>query len=179
MIHQLDSALVHIDRWSKLAARWLLHLGVYVGLPALVLLVTVDVLLRYVFNAPLGWSRDANGLLLLMTLFSCLPHAWDQGYHIRMEIFYARMSRRRQEVADVLTAFAGIVFFAAMGIQGLRFVPYMMATNETGEDLLIPLWPFMSFMALASFVLCARLLSNPRGKEDADDPGPSDPRSDK
>ncbi len=176
MIHRLDSALVRLDRLSQAASRGLHRVGVYVALPALLGLVTLDVLLRYLFNAPLSWGRDANGLLLLVTLFSCLPHAWDKGYHIRMEIFYARMSRRRQEVADVLTAFAGIVFFAAMGIQGLRFVPYMMATNETGEDLLIPLWPFMSFMALASFVLCARLLSNPRGQEDAHDPGPSDPR---
>ncbi len=170
MIHRLDSALVHVDRWSAVASRWLHRLGVYVGLPALVLLVTVDVLLRYLFNAPLGWGRDANGLLLLMTLFSCLPRAWDLGYHIRMEIFYARMSKRTQEIADVLTAVAGIVFFASIGIQGLRFVPYMMATDETGEDLLIPLWPFMTFMALASLVFAARLLSNPRGGIDPDDP---------
>lgn len=163
MIQRLDSALASLDRWSAAASRWLFRLGVYAALPALVFLVSLDVLLRYLFNSPMPWARDANGLILLVTLFSCLPYAWDRGYHIRMEILYARLTARRRRIADTLTAVAGIAFFGAISIQGLRFTPYMQATNETGEDLLIPLWPFMTFMALASLVLAARLLSRPQG----------------
>lgn len=166
MIRLLDRFLGRLDHLSARASLGLHSLGVYVGLPALVVLVSLDVLLRYVFDSPLAWSRDANGLLLLFTLFSCLPHAWDRGYHIRMEILYSRMSRKAQEIVDVLTGLAGVVFAATIGIQSLRFVPFMMAVGETGEDLLIPLWPFMGFMALASFVFAARVLSNPRGDEE-------------
>ena len=168
MIHRLDAALVRLDSLSKAASRGLHRLGVYVALPTLLGLVTLDVLLRYLFNAPLSWGRDANGLLLLVTLFSCLPHAWDRGYHIRMEIFYARMSSRTRRIANALTGFAGAVFFGAMGIQALGFVPYMIATEETPEDLLIPLAPFMAFMGFASLVFAARLLSNPGAGTDRD-----------
>jgi len=153
-----------IDRWSSRASLWLYRLGVYGGLPALVVLVTVDVLLRYLFNAPLRWSRDANGLLLLVALFGALPHAWDRGYHIRMELVHSRLRGRQRQLANVLSALSGIIVFGALATQSARFVPYMAATWETGEDLMLPLWPFMAFMGVCSLVFVARLLSNPEGE---------------
>ncbi len=110
-----------LDRWSARASRWLYNLGAYGALPALLALVTLEVVLRYAFDAPLQWSRDANGILLLITLFSAMPYAWDRGYHIRMEIIHDRMSPRWRSVADVLSALAGIVFFALLSIQAFIF----------------------------------------------------------
>ena len=150
-----------LDRWSARASRWLYSFGVYGALPALLVLVTLEVVLRYIFNAPLQWSRDTNGLLLLITLFSALPHAWDQGYHIRMEIIYRRLSSRWRSIADVLSALTGIVFFALLTTQAVIFSRYMFMTDETGEDLNAPLWPFMVFLAICGLVFTARLLTNP------------------
>ncbi len=150
-----------LDRASATAARWLYNLGVYGALPALLTLVVLEVILRYVFNAPLQWSRDANGLLLLITLLSALPRAWDLGYHIRMEIIYVRMSARWRGAADVLSALAAFVFFALLGIQAVIFSRYMFVTAETGEDLSAPIWPFMTFVAASALVFCARVISNP------------------
>ena len=150
-----------LDRSSAWAARRLYQAGVHVALPALLALVTLEVVLRYVFNSPLQWSRDANGLLLLVTLFSTLPHAWDQGYHIRMEIVQARLPERWRSVAHALSALAGFVFFALLSTQAFVFSRYMFVTGETGEDLSVVLWPFMAFAAVCGIVLCARLVANP------------------
>jgi len=150
-----------LDRASARASEWLYALGVYGALPALLSMVTIDVLLRYFFNAPLQWSRDANGLLLLVVLFSALPAAWDRGHHIRMEIFYLRFPENLRIVADLLSALAGIAFFGLLTVQAVAFARYMAVTGETGEDLAAPLWPFMAFIALCGAVLVARLLANP------------------
>ena len=144
----------------------LFRLGIYVTMPALVVLVTLDVTLRYVFNAPLQWGRDVNGLLLMMTIFCALPHAWDRGYHIRMEVFYARFAPARRRWADVLASVSGIIFFGLMAVQGARFVPFMIGIGETGEDLDLPLWPFMGFLSLCALVMVTRLFSNPAGVDD-------------
>ena len=162
----LDLAAERFDRWSERLAYELFRLGIYVTMPALVVLVTLDVFLRYVFNAPLEWGRDVNGLLLLMTIFSALPPAWDRGYHIRMEVLYSRLSENRRRRADVLAAVAGIIVFGLMAVQGARFVPFMIGTEETGEDLRMQIWPFMAFLSLCALVLVARLFSNPAGVED-------------
>lgn len=150
-----------LDRWSASAARSLYGVGVYAALPALLALVTLEVVLRYVFSAPLQWSRDVNGLLLLITLFATLPHAWDRGFHIRMEIVHGRLGARWRVVADAVSALAGVVFFALMSVQAFSFARYMFITNETGEDLSVALWPFMIFIGVCGLVLCARLVANP------------------
>jgi len=157
-----------LDRWSARAARGLYGIGVYATLPALLALVSLEVVLRYAFNSPLQWSRDVNGLLLLITLFATLPHAWDRGYHIRMESVHGRLGERWRSVADALSALAGVVFFALASVQAFRFTRYMFITGETGEDLDAALWPFMAFMGICGLVLSARLVANPAAAPDAD-----------
>lgn len=157
--------LAAIDRWSARASRWLCNIGVYAALPGLLFLVTLDVVLRYVFNSPLQWGRDASGLLLLVTLFSALPFAWDQGYHVRMEIVHARMSTRWKNASDIISAVAAFGFLTLLTIQALRFSAYMFLVNETGEDLNVPLWPFMIYVAVCGVVFAARLVSNPSAEE--------------
>lgn len=154
-----------VDRWSALASRWLCNIGIYGALPGLLVLVTLDVVLRYVFNSPLQWSRDASGLLLLVTLFSSLPYAWDKGFHIRMEVVHDRMSARWRSIADIVSAAAAFVFLAVLVIQAVIFSRYMYLINETGEDLNAPLWPFMSFVAVCGVIFAARLISNPSAEE--------------
>ena len=166
LLHLLDAGIEGLDIWSNRISRVLYRVAVDAALPALMALVSLDVILRYAFNTPLPWGRDVNGFLLLITIFSGLPHAWDQGYHIRMEVFHSRLSRGPRILADVATGGAGILFFGSMGIQALRFAPYMASTGETGEDLLLPVWPFMAYMGVCSLVMVARLIGNPIGDAD-------------
>lgn len=161
-----DRAADAVDRWSERASYELFKVGIFGALPALVVLVTVDIVLRYVFNAPLQWARDVSGLLLLSATFCTLPHSWDRAYHIRMEVFYARAPLARRRALDVLAAFAGIVFFGFMAVQGAMYLPFMIRTNETGEDLLLPIWPFMVVLSLCALVTVARLFANPAGTDE-------------
>jgi TRAP-type C4-dicarboxylate transport system permease small subunit len=162
----VDRLAAWVDRVSERISWQLFRLGIYIALPALVVLVTTDVTLRYFFNAPLQWARDVNGLLLVVSLFCALPHAWDRAYHIRMEVFYVRVPRDKRRGLDVLASVAGIVFFGLMAVQGMRYVPFMMQTGETGEDLLFPLWPFMGFLAVCALVMVVRLFANPSGTDE-------------
>ena len=158
--------LDRIDRWSDAASRALFRLAAYVGLPSLVALVTLDVVLRYAFDAPLRWGRNANGLLLLISMFSALPHAWDRGYHIRMEILYDRMRGTFRGWADVVSALTGIAVLGMLAVQSWVFVPYMARTGETGEELMVPIWPVMAFMGACALVFVGRMLSNPAATPD-------------
>ena len=156
-----DSALELVDAWSAKASRQLFRVGIYVMLPALVVLVSTDVVLRYVFDAPLQWARDVNGLFLLMSIAASLPHAWDRAYHIRMEVAYDRFPSSSKRIVDVLSATAGVVFFGLMAAQAAAYVPFMIRTGETGEDLLWPLWPYMAFMSACAALTVVRIVANP------------------
>jgi TRAP-type C4-dicarboxylate transport system permease small subunit len=177
-----------VDRVSERVSFEMFRFGIYVTMPALVVLVTLDVLLRYVFNAPLEWARDTNGLLLIISLFCALPHAWDRAYHIRMEVFYDRFTTRTRRWADVLSSVSGVIFFGFMAVQAALFVPFMIQTGETGEDLDFVLWPFMGIVSFCAFVMVARVFSNPASDERrvrhhlthgvATGAGPAEPASD-
>jgi TRAP-type C4-dicarboxylate transport system permease small subunit len=162
---RLDKAFERLDRTSERLSFEMFRFGIYVTMPALVALVTLDVTLRYVFNAPLQWARDVNGILLMVGLFCALPHAWDRAYHIRMEVFYERFTTRRRRAADVLSSLSGVIFFGFVAVQAARFVPFMIQTGETGEDLELVLWPFMAVVAFCALVMVARVLANPAAEE--------------
>jgi TRAP-type transport system small permease protein len=165
-VRVFDRLAARLDRWSQGVSFALFRFGIYLTTPALVVLVTLDVTLRYVFNSPLQWARDVNGLLLLVTIFCTLPHAWDRAAHIRMEVFYARFSPEKRRRADVLSSLTGVLLFGAIAVQAARFVPFMMQTRETGEDLEFVLWPFMGVVAICAVVTAARIFANPTGTEE-------------
>jgi TRAP-type C4-dicarboxylate transport system permease small subunit len=133
--------------------------GTQILLPIMIIIITLNVILRYIFNSPLSWGEEANGLLLFMVLFLSLTYTWDRNRHIRMEIVYARMKGGMRRVADIVSGLTGITFFGLMGIQSIRDIPYMIKTHETGEELIfIPLWPFRIVMAAISFIFIVKLI---------------------
>jgi len=143
-----------LNRFSE----WCHDLGTIVFLPLMTLLITLNVIMRYAFNAPLLWGDEMDGLLLFLVLFLSLTYTWDQKRHIRMEIVYVHLKGWMRSLADLASGITGIIFFGLLGIQCIRDVSYMIRTHETGEELAIPLWPFRIIMALISFVFVFKLI---------------------
>jgi TRAP-type C4-dicarboxylate transport system permease small subunit len=129
-----------------------------VFLPLMIFLITGNVALRYLFNAPLRWGDEMEGLLLFLVLFLSITYTWDLKKHIRMEIVYVLLKGRMRSFADIVTGITGIVFFGLMGIAAVKDIPYMIRTFETGAELPLPLWPFRVVMALICLVFVLKLV---------------------
>lgn len=151
MLNRLKTVFMGFSRWCH-------EFGILVVLPLMVLIITCNVAMRYFFNAPLPWGEEINGLLLFLALFLSMTYTWDQKKHIRMELVYVHLKGPWRALSDVLTALAGIVFFGLLGMQSIFDIGYMIKTNETGEELHIPLWPFRALAALISFVFVFKLI---------------------
>ncbi len=134
------------------------RIGTLFLIPLMACIITLDVVLRYLFNSPLLWSHETNGLLLITVLFMSVIYCWDRKRHVRMEIFYNRFGKKMKTVSDITTGFVGIAFFGALGIQCLLDIPYMIRTNESGEQLGIQLWPFKGIIAVISFIFLLKLV---------------------
>jgi TRAP-type transport system small permease protein len=146
---------IALNRFSERAHA----LGTIVFLPLMALLVTMNVIMRYVFNHPLGWGEEMEGLLLFLVLFLSMTFAWDQKKHIRMELVYVKLKGGKRSLADLATGITGIIFFGLLSVQCIRDIFYMIKTHESGEELGIPLWPFRLIMALISLVFVVKLIS--------------------
>jgi TRAP-type C4-dicarboxylate transport system permease small subunit len=150
----LNRLTVFFNSFSK----WCHDLGTIIILPLMALIITLNVAMRYLFNAPLAWGEELNGLLLFLVLFLSMTYTWDQKRHIRMEIIYVRLKGPWRRLADWATGITGIVFFGLLGAQCIFDIGYMIKTNETGEELPVPLWIFRALAALISFVFVLKLV---------------------
>ena len=158
---RLQNLRVRLDSTTERASRALHLLGSRVCLPVLVVLVAVDVVLRYIFAAPLAWGRDLSGVLLLLVLFLSMPYCWDRGQHIRMDMLYDRAGSWTVSLAHALTVTGAVLSFGLLAAQSFRFLPYMMATHEAAEDLPWPLWPLMAVMGTCSLLFVLRAIARP------------------
>ena len=132
--------------------------GTIVVLPAMTLIVSVDVFLRYVLNAPFVWGQEVTGLMLLMFVFLCQPRCWETRHHIRMDVVFNALGVRGKALVEALSCVCGAVFFGAMGIQAVRDIPYMIRTNEVTDELRMLVWPFTALMAFCCWLLVAQLV---------------------
>ena len=121
--------------------------------------IGLDVVLRYVFNAPLPWSIEATSMLLLVMVFGSLPYVWERGGHIRMELIYGRLRGVPRIVADLATALSGGLFAAALCFEMLRTFPAMRARNEAAENLGVPYWPFALFVAVIAGLMTLQFIA--------------------
>ena len=86
------------------------QIGTYLCLPLLTLLIFVDVLLRYLFQRPLTWSLEVSSLLVFVMFIAGLPHCSSTGRHIRLAIFYPKLTGVPKRVVRLVHALSGFLF---------------------------------------------------------------------
>jgi TRAP-type C4-dicarboxylate transport system permease small subunit len=139
----------------------------YLVLPGLVLLVTADVVLRYVLNLPLRWGNDVKELLLLLVVVAALPGVSFDDQHIRVglldRLFRGRIGQVWIAVRHVLTGLVAIAVAYAI----LLLAQDMYRYGDRAELIAISFWPFAAFIvfaavlsALAEFVRAFRAVSH-------------------
>ncbi len=69
-----------------------------------------EVIARYVFNSPTNWAHEAMYLMFGMQYLIAGAYAMLTESHVRVDIFYAPLSRRRKAWVDLLTSVFFFIF---------------------------------------------------------------------
>lgn len=139
-------------------ANWLAALA----LALMVIHITVDVVLRYLYSAPLtGTIEVVSAYYMVAVIALPLAYVHLRGQHIKVDLFTARLSPRRVRQLDWLVELLMLIMFT--GIAVLSFQEAIVKTRagevwEAGQGLL-PVWPSrwslaagFGLMALVSLV---------------------------
>ena len=86
---------------------------VSVLMPAMVVVLAIEVVARYVFNSPTLWAYDTAIFMFGYTGLLGGAYALKRKEHINVDLFYARLSPRGKAVLDVIT---GLLFFFFMAL---------------------------------------------------------------
>ena len=128
----------------------------YCSMAALVFimaLMTVDVLLRHLFNKPIFGSFDLVTLTMTILVFSSWSYTQSVYGHVHVTMLVSMMPRVLRFIcfgftSTLSTGLMGFATYAAY-LQIFRTI----ADSAASGTLLIPIWPFMALMcaSLAAF----------------------------
>jgi len=117
-------------------------------------LISYEVVLRYIFNAPTIWSHETSlflyGAYAILAGAYTLRHRW----HVNMDIVYARLSQRQRAIVDLLTSALFFVFCIVLLWHGGQFALrslQLLETTTTPWD--PPLYPLKLTIPVAAFLL--------------------------
>ena len=137
------------------AARWLC--------PALVLLITLEVTRRFVFNAPSMWAFQTSMMIGATIYFVGWAYVHRYRAHIRVDVFYAHLPRRVQALIDVLgNIFVFFPFIIMFTIAAVDKAQYSWAVNEKMEQTawFPPFAPLRTVIAIALILLVLQGAAN-------------------
>ena len=153
----LISAVRVIDKFTDATGTLVAWLNV-----PLVLAVTYEVFMRYVFNQPTIWSFDVAYMLYGTIFMLGAAYALHKGAHIRTDFFFEKWSIRTKGIIDSVAYLA--FFFPAIFlflVVSWNEGWYAYTIGETSEQ--TPwrpiLWPFKMVVPLACLLLLIQGIS--------------------
>ena len=131
-----------------------------VALMAIMLIVVVDVGMRYVFNAPLIWSYDVISLyLMIMVFYFGVARTLKTGHHVNVDIVSRRLPFRVLLASRLITWAAVLLVFALIAEKASVKAVSSYASGEVIAGAIPwPIWLQSSIVAIGSFAMCLRLL---------------------
>ncbi len=137
-----------IGRWTRAIA-----VAGFLGLLAVAALVTLDVLLRWIANAPIKGLNDVNGLVVAIVIASCLPLVIAQRQNISIRFLGDALGAGAARWLEALGSAALLVFVILVGWQLALYTAGLAEAGRTTWHLRLPLAPWWS-VATAIVLLC-------------------------
>lgn len=114
-----------VDRVGR-AASWLTL--------AIVVLMAINVLLRYAFSLGSVWAQELEWHLLAPLVLAGMTYALQKGEHVRVDVFYARYSPRGQAAVDVVSALLAVAISVLVIRYAIGYVEQSYSIDEVSSD---------------------------------------------
>ena len=151
--------LAGASRWIEHVERWLSFVAA-LALAAIMLVVVADVMLRYLFAAPLFWSYDLISMYLMVTVFFfALSDTLHKHGHVAIDLFQGLLPLPVRFAGEALGYGLGTVVFCLVAWKLTERTATAFANDEVTATLIPwPLWLSHFPAALGSWVFAVRCL---------------------
>lgn len=142
--------LLHPGAWLDRFTRWVAFIGL-IGLLIVSIVTMVDVLLRWLFSAPIEGYEDITRLLFAIIVAACFPAGLLQGRNITIRFLGKALGPAATRYLEALGAIATLFFFTVVTWRVSIFALDEMVNNRFTQTLEIstgPWWCFVSVLLL-------------------------------
>lgn len=151
--------LARLEAQTLRATRWL-ALGACSTLLAISIVTLADVLLRWLFSAPIRGFFDFAVIAMAVAGSACFPALLARRGNITIRIVGKLLGRRATRLLDAFGALVTLLFFAAMAWQYVHFTFDLARSGERLAILRWQVWPWWTVVTLmiASSTLVAAIV---------------------
>lgn len=129
-----------------------------IALFAMMVLTTIDVVGRYLFNAPLIGAFELTEYLVLILIFSFLCNAQSHKIHVSVDLLFEKFPKKIRYIADLLNHVACFLLMALIAWMSYLKALELKEVGEASPNLVIPDYPFVFFLVIGCIVLCFEYL---------------------
>jgi TRAP-type C4-dicarboxylate transport system permease small subunit len=142
-----------LDKPSK----YLGYLGAAV-LFLMMLLTTVDVASRYLFNSPILGALEITEFMVVTVVFGFLGLTQQEKGHVAVDLVLGNLPSRPRRLVDFINRMAGLVILVLITWKTLERALELMHMDEYSGTLHIPVAPFVFLVALGCGAMCLELV---------------------
>jgi TRAP-type C4-dicarboxylate transport system permease small subunit len=118
-----------------------------------------DVIGTQVFGQPIHGALEITESTMVVIVFGALTYAQIRRNHIRVELFYTRVSPRAQAAMDVFAHAMAVLFFGLLLWQAVNEAIISVGIDESTFGLIrFPLWPARIILAAGTALLILQLV---------------------
>jgi len=151
-VRRVLEAIDSVSEWTGRISAFLI--------PGMMLIMTYEVVARYVLKSPTIWAMESTQYLFLATTALGGAYVLRHDGHVNVPILYSRLSRRTQAIVDVVTSlfffFFMLALFRASWITTVESVVYLEHSPTYWEP---PIYPVYIVMTAGIFLIILQALA--------------------
>ncbi len=151
-------ALLSLEKWLKKIERGFSYTAA--GLVFVMIFpTTLDVILRYIFNAPLPEMFQLTEFMMVAVVYLAIAYVQQLKDHIKIEIVTQWLPQKVQDALDLFGHLVGLVICTIITWQSGRLAWEAWDTQDYTMGIVhFPLWPAKTILPIGIGLLCLRLL---------------------
>ncbi len=151
----MNRLLRFIDNLSTWSAKLFSFL---VGL--IIIIITYEVVARYVFNSPTIWANEAATYLCGIFAVIAGAYTYQLNGHVKVDLFYARLQAKKKALIDVLTfPFIAVYFVVLVWLGSVSFWESIVIFETSGTSWSPPVYPLKLVVPISAALLLLQGLS--------------------
>lgn len=142
----------HFTRRLDVSTRWTAFIG-FVALLLIAVAIMVDVLMRWLFNAPIEGLDDVSLLMFAVVVISCFPAGLVQGHNVTIRFLGVALGRAAGHWLEAFGALVTLAFFSFVAWEFVVLTARAYEVNDTSMTVQLPTWPWWA-LGTALMVFC-------------------------
>ncbi|ALC82681.1 MULTISPECIES: TRAP transporter small permease [Bacillus] len=128
------------------------------ALAFIVILVSLQVLTRYVLDVSLGWSEELSRYILIWIAWIGTSYAVRVNSHIRVELIKKIIPKHLLKWFECFVLFIWFLFAFFLAYQGTILIMKMKMTGQLSPSIEIPMWILYLIVPIGGGLMSIRLL---------------------